>query len=35
MDFAVMWLILWFICFPKSFGRHLRTVLDAVKEPPK
>jgi hypothetical protein len=35
MDIAFVWLFVWFVVFPKSFGRHLRTVADAMKEPPK
>ncbi len=35
MEVAVIYIFLWFVCFPKSFGRHMRTIRDAMNEPPK
>lgn len=32
MEFAVLWLWLWFTAWPKSFGRHLGKIARAMRE---
>lgn len=35
MEIMAIYLALWFVCFPKSFGRHLGVVLRAMRDDEK
>jgi hypothetical protein len=32
MEIVVIWLFVWFVGFPKSFGKHLKVIVDSMRE---